>query len=377
MRAHELLRLAVGGALIAGATAWLACNSVLGIEAPELAPDDAGGGGDAGADDAAPSCTRSTWPSLPTGGDLDAGPDQPLVFALASISYTVTDSLGYDLDGTCTCPGKESCLRPPAATEVPCDLAGGRDVNLNSKGLTALATLPGFDQKTLQDGLTNGTYSILVGVQGWNRTANDPKVRASLFLSRGRVGDAGVPSPTWSIDPSSVSAGDAAVIDRPQIVDDFAYVSGGVLVASRLLGAKLSLGSGAGELVLDLSQTVVTARLVMQPDGSFTLEDGVVAARWPTKNLLKAIGTLNDPFNSGQPICALAGSLPLYKLVKDTVCANADLASLNDRDNTKSNCDAISFALAFGARPATFGKVVAPLEAGVLPCKTPANDDCF
>jgi hypothetical protein len=357
-------------ALTGLALAWLACNAVLGIDPPEHAAPANETGGDGGDDDA--GC-HARWPGRPTIEDGDGKPDRTLLFAINYIEFdpkTVTVPLGYDLDDTCTCigtpAGPESCNRHPEATTPRCDEASGRDIAFNVAALPVLAKSKGFNEDQLRNGLRNGAYGILVGVSGWNGGSNDKTVRISVFFSSGfATGDAGVDAASeagpaagqaWDIDPSSVTSGDAGFEPRARYFDDNAYVTNGVVVASRLLGAQISLGTGRDEILIDVSQSVLTAKVGKDSDGNYVLSDGQIAGRWPTKNVLKTVAGLQDPLSdSGRSVCDDPAKIA-YTLAKSTICGAADIANRVDLDNTGAVCDAISLGISFTAKTATFGK---------------------
>lgn len=372
-------RLAPFALLIAAPSTWLACNAILGIDEPELRPPSSPpvdtdptdtGPGDAG-------CAKTTWPAPPSSDEPsdggDASHETSFVVAARSLGFGLDPSLspiGFDLDGTCTCPERESCV-PRGDAGAHCDDPGGLDLSLNKAVLAVIKEAPGFNEENLNDGLSRGRFGVLVEVSGYNGGPNDRQVEVAMFLSSGTSGDA---TPTWTaddrwdLDPSSL-ASDAGP-PRSVYVDKTAYVRDFVLVASRLQGAKLALGEGANAFELDLGQTVLAARIVRESDGAFALEGGNIAARWPTQNVLKAIAPLNDPFDAG-PICK---SPLVYKLAKSTICAAADLSTNPLRDRTGADCDAISLGLRFRASPASFG-VVRPKPVPIDTCPG-FVDDC-
>lgn len=347
--------------LLAAPLAWVACNGILGIEEPELRPNDAkdtGVAGETGAETS--SCVPARWPEGPSGETPGDAGDVSFVTAVKSIDLKLDakNPLGYDIDGWCTCPGPPSCVRVGGTAPI-CDELGGRDVSLNSQIVPVLLETPGFTAEELNAGLQRGAYGIITEVRGYNGGLDDQQVEVSLFLSSGSsTGDAGVAwdgGDKWDLDPNSLTSGDAAV-PVSRYVDATAYVKNGVLVASRLNGWKLTLVFGAVSFEVDASQTAMSAKIVKRPGGGYALEDGLIVGRMPTKTLLQAIGPLPAPGGT-TPLCKPGlVSTPVYNSVKNSVCNAADVSVNADRDKDgKATCDAISFGLRFNAEPALFG----------------------
>jgi len=129
-------------------------------------------------------------------------------------------------------------------------------------------------------------------------------------------------------------------------------------VATRLDGARLTLGSGASIAEVVFTEAVITGKIV--PRGTtWGIEGGVIAGRWPTANALSGIANLQDPFLGG-PLCKSALT---YKTVKQKICGSADIPSNKARDRGALPCDALSLAIRFGAEPAVLGGV-SSLDAG-------------
>lgn len=359
---------------------WLACNQIFGIDEPTLAAPPAADTGVA--DSETGGCTLAKWPAAPM--TEDGTEERTFVVALRSIALDVdppAPPTGWDLDGVCTCPGPPSCVRRYLADAAAdgggnCDDPGGRDVSLNREVFKVIMQSPGFSAEALNANLEKGRYGIVAEIRGYNGGKNDRAVQVAVFMSSGTPGDAG-PSwdggtDLWDIDPTSLKSGDAMPM-VPAYVDTTAYVTDGVLVASKLTGVKLSLGVGSESIELDLGQAVFTANVV--PRGtSYALESGTIAGRWTAANILRAIGPLPDPFRPGSPICA--PGLPLtYNYAKTTICSAADLSQNPERDKDRgADCDALSFGMRFASEPATLGGVRArpPLDAGC----PPSTDDC-
>lgn len=352
-------RFASFAAVVLGATfGWVACNTLLGIEEPELAPPaDTGAASETGAESG--GCVPEHWPVAPTTDDPSDAGDVTFVSALKAIGLSLdppAPPTGYDLDGVCSCPGPETCVRPSGAPQH-CDDDKGRDVSLNRDVASYLLKTPGFSPEDLNIGLERGAYGLLIQVGGYNGTPNDKQVEVSMFLSSGTGGDAGPGwdgGDRWDLDPTGLAGGFDGGPPVSQFVDTTAYVRDGVLVASRLNGLKITLGAAPAAVTLEATQGVMTAKVVRRGD-TWALEGGVLAGRWPTNAMLKAVAPLPAP-GSAAPLCDSANTV-FYNIVKTAVCRAADLSSNPTRDVDRgAACDALSFAVRFDAEPAQFGK---------------------
>jgi hypothetical protein len=359
---------------------WFACNILFGIDEPILAQPKV----DSGVLESDTGCVPAKWPSAPT--TEDGTGDRTFVVALRKIDVDVDPPApltGWDLDGVCTCPGPPACVRRyQASPEMGdagehCDDPGGRDVTLNREVLKVITQSPSFSTARLNETLETGRYGIIAEIRGYNGGQNDKSVQVALMMSAGTPGDAGPSwdggSDRWDLDPASLKSGDASPF-VPAYIDNTAYVTDGVLVASKLAGVKISLGVGSESIDLDLGQAVFTAKLV--PVGSsYALHDGTIAGRWTAANILRAIAPLNAPFIPGNPPLCSPGAKLAYDYAKKTICAAADLSQNPERDKDRgADCDALSFGMRFTSEPAKIGGIRARLgnDAGCPPW----TDDC-
>lgn len=372
------------GALLACGAAWIsACG-------PGSLDDLTGGRKDAGivapdaSRDAAPDaevCVHAAAPEPPPGVEGPGGRD--FTFALDKIrlengDYTgLPKPRGLDLDRTCTCPESDSCVLP-AGGKRSCDDAEGRD-NLGATLLgRAAALFQTVRPDIIEARIRSGVYTVLVGVQGWNGTPDDPSLLVSIGFSSGFEDpggrDAGT-SPkfdgtdTWSVHPAALLNGDAIIGKScsaapcvPANLDQSAYMRGGVIVAKF---DRVSVGIESGAFVLEVTSATLTAKLI--PSGTDTRIEGELAGRWPTDRLLASFASLRDPI-SDKPLCP---DNPTYQALKKTVCDAADLASDPRKDRTGAPCDAVSDALSFTGSTAKLGTVVkgntdAPPCSGVV-----------
>ena len=377
--------LVVPSSLAAAAAAlWLACSI---YDSSLVAPPSADASSDAApAPDASPdaldTCNHARIPSRPAADD-DGGTDAgEIVLALKDLVLDVDagngETIGYDLDQTCTCPGPRSCTSPKA----DCDDPRGRD---NSAGalldsFSSYATV--FDPTVIQQRFRDGRIGLLFRIDGYNGTPNDTQITVSIFLSNGTEGaeDGGTPIPPaydggdmWTVDPKSLVGGVAPpYIPQPDSSDTTAYVRDGVLVAAVSQGHLDFAGGGAASIHLDLTDVLVTGTLGLDANGEWSVTNGVLAGRWATRQFLVALAGIHDPFSTGGYLCGDSGT---YATIKGIICDGRDITSSTINDNTNATCNALSIGLGFTATTAQFGTVYEGLPL-LIPCGAQWSDEC-
>ncbi len=378
MKSLSKIRVA-GWAAVVGAGAVGACSiydvSLLGRGV------DAGGAGDAAADavgaeaggDSGDPCAHAFPPARPAADSPD-GSDRDFVLSLTRVDFDIDGGagVGFDLDGTCTCPGPESCRTAPGAPQH-CDDPAGRD-NSGGQLVAKFAKLTdSFSAAKLNGALEKGTSGMLVRVRRYNGGADDTSVEVAVFTSNGIVSTDGGGSPVprhdgtdpWSSSPNSLLGGIGPPF-IPQFVDVSAYVAGGALVAK--FDFPLRLFSNARPFTLHGS--VLTGDLIVVP-GGYALTHGKLAGRWSARELLTSLQAVADPFSPGNFLC---GSSVTYQGVKSQICGAADVSDKLSIDPT-APCDALSIALGFESEPAQLGGVVADPPV-VEPCGASYTDQC-
>jgi hypothetical protein len=294
--------------------------------------------------------------------------------------------VGFDLDGVRTCPGPESCT--PVAGQMHCDGDGGTD---NAGGLLfqTFASLGSqFNDDSVTQRLRTGRYDLLFRMKSYNGGRNDRQVIMIIYLSSEieSIPDGGLtPMPVfdgtdvWTVDPSSLVGGltvdggpscegnDNACI--PLFVDPAAYVTDGVVVAH--VDFPISLGSASNAFVVDLSDGLIVATLV-RDGGAARIDEGQLAGRWNTTQLLTAFQAVSDPVNGTQYLCGTNGT---YQNIKKLVCRGVDIATNPLDDGMGKPCDALSVAVSFSASPAHLGQILyhPPVPP---PCGDNWKDDC-
>ena len=300
---------------------------------------------------------------LDTEGVLDAGVAAPR---------------GLDLDGVCTCPAASSCLTPDAGVE-PCDGPEGRD-NALARFFNQLGRrFVGFPEDFATADILEGRSNVLLGLQGWNGEADDNSVVVTLLNSQwldkpahdgGRRENPRFDgTDVWSVDPESIAEGERLLdagadcrdgICIELIADENAYVRDGELVArpkKRSTDATpIAIRTGLGRLVIELNEAVIKARITS--DGSRHRLTGEIVGRWPLDKMLRAIANMESIPLPGLPTSHICQDLTTYRLVKDIVCAAADLSVTKAQDGVGAPCGAISAAISFSASPAVAGHVI-------------------
>lgn len=331
-------------------------------------------GPDAGPE-AAIGCVGTTYPDPPViPDDPTSIPD--LVLAVHTIDMGDTGNTpGYDLDHTCTCydDAGSSCSPYSAQISEYCDVPPSSGIDNQAARLFALIELPlgkaSFGSTYFSTQADQGSWSLLIRIEGYNGKPDDPSVQVSLFPSQG-LGK--VPawdgSDAWPVSRASVGDGG---VSTPLFVSTGAYVAGGVLVATIPSNELTLAGSGPDTITVRFRAGVLTAKLA-ENAGQWSLTNGLIAARWALSDVFGALSSYRD--NKGNPFCT---DQSLWGTVKGTICNYADI--LVDGTQPKSaRCDALSTGLGFTADPALLGPVA---EAGVptpgcSPQTDPANVTC-
>ncbi|CAN5391613.1 hypothetical protein BH09MYX1_BH09MYX1_21950 [soil metagenome] len=341
-----------------------------------------------GAIDAGPDvdlCKAAGWPQRPDQDD-PGGPDVEFYNALTTLDFNASPdagvtSIGFNLDGFCTCPEQESCKGGDAAPKH-CDGKNGLD-NSGASLIRQFSSSQGFfDQGYINGRLAAGVFGALFRIRGYNGKANDTKVELAVFVSNGtegvQLGNPQVPkldgTDKWTLDPTSLKGGAVADggVPVPLYEDPNAYVRDGVLVGT--LNFPLSVGAGTGEglVTIELSGSIIAAKLEPS-NGSFKVR-GVVGGRWPTRKLLTTLQVLHDPLD-GTKTQYLCDQNPTYQALKGRVCDFADISGNLLEDGKNAPCDSLSIGFGFEGAPATYGGSWPKPDAG-FPCGPQWTDDC-
>jgi hypothetical protein len=325
--------------------------------------------GDAGIDannnPASSAACQSLRPPEPPAGLTDEG-SITFFTVLREMKFNAPDGgtpaqFSYDLDETCTCPGRETCVPQDAGTGPRCDFEGGVD---NAGGtLISQGALGGFKLRDLEtyvkEGIEQGDNGIVLGVEGYSGKPNDPSVVVSLYRSLGPRDDGGAktkpqftPEERWTRLRPDVEEDET----RPKSVR--AYVKDGVLVAilqTSYLPFKDSY--------IELQEGRAIAKIEQIAPGRYALRDGRLVGRWTTKNVLQNLIGVIPPENDGKRLCETPTGIAVFEQlgVKRQICNAADISATSafDKSGTLA-CDALSVGVAFEAVPTTPGDLVPP-----------------
>ena len=266
-------------------------------------------------------------------------------------------TLGFDLDGVCTCPGPPSCISAVTPPSMNCDEPGGRDLQGEPLFVVfdqafAVTELGDFSQR-----IAEGRLNLLLAVSDYNGGPDDTQVTVAAYGSNGlRDPDGGAYVPPrwngadeWNVDPASWFAStltDAGWHYTPSFFTTSAYVTQNTLVARFDDGITFDFGF-TSTLVRD---AVLTATIAADPAGGYDLS-GNFGGRIATADIFDLMGRLTVGADAGR----LCGANPLFQGLSATVCQSADIMSSAAVDNTNAVCDALSIAVGFSAFPAELG----------------------
>jgi hypothetical protein len=382
----QIRRLVVIAFAIAAVTIYWACaiydksllvSAEAGVDAAVI-PSDSGADAD--------PCDHARIPARPDHDDpggVDAG---ELVFASRSLIFDIDagngQTVGFDLDGFCTCPGPPSCNGP---AKTVCDDPRGRDNAAGALLNNFSAYADAFNPQKVNERIAAGRIGLVIRISAYNGTPNDTQIQAAVFLSNGIDGyqDGGTPKPpqymgndVWTIDPKSLVGGVAPpYIPTSDNSDNTAYVKDGVAVASlNDIFIDFAGGVGASQLRVDLTGVIVTANITPNGNGGFQISEGTLAGRWPTRKLLTSFAGIHDPL-SMNPNAYLCGDSGTYAGLKSLACNQRDVASVVQNDGQNARCDALSFALRFTTSAARLGAVYSGVPL-TQPCGPQWTDDC-
>lgn len=360
-------RLGWVGALLGAGCSLLSLEGYEGGRPP--GPDASAPDADAASEPDARACALHRWPDRPLQDDGNDDGEYVLAlytFGLGDESDGGLASLGYDLDGVCTCPEPPSCKLPASATA--CDGPGGVD-NAGSGLLAGLAKLTASGSD-IDRGLQTGQYGLVLRLRHYNGTANDREVEVSAFAAAIAKDDAGVDAGLrWdgtdeiSVDPDSVFGTSPPY--QAVFTDTRAYVANGVMVSHLDVPIRL------GRLLIDVRGSAFTAT-IRRDGATLALDEGLLVGRATTRTILTTLAQFDDPLDKNQYLCGDSGS---YAVIKTQVCSIADITADPSQDNRGAPCDAISIAARFTMRSARLG-VIGNKRPPRDPCGPGWTDDC-
>lgn len=356
----------------------VSCVDLDSLSAGGERPIDAGeDGGDAALPDPC-AHARPPGPPAPEPTD-DGGADLPeFELALAELKLDPTTTPGFDLDGVCTCDGREgtalagrsSCARPANAV-TDCDLDGGVDnavAALERDNLPPNTSLANQSNRTI----ATGARTLLLSVSGYNGRANDDAVVVGALLGVDvqagcpDAGDAGGWAPGRCADDTWLVAPESVVFTGAQRRLPVAIATGYVRDRQLVVTFKGSVVRVPFNDAHDIpfSNPVFSLGLVplgvdlspRDPGGApgpaekrlWAVEDGVVAGAIAGGDVLVLLGSIQT---AGGRFC----TLPAYDTVRDQACRTFDLGTGQGTATEPPRCDALSGAARLRLVPARAG----------------------
>jgi hypothetical protein len=281
---------------------------------------------------------------------------------------------GFNLDGLQTCPDQPCSMR---SGRIPvCEGGCGID-NAATPLFQTFAQLTNFrfNQDAFNTELSAGTWGLMFRIRHYNGGANDAQVEVSVFDSNGTMG--GVPprwdgTDVWTLDSSEVLA-QSGVDANPAYIQIDAYVADHMLVAQIDRPIRLYGGSVLGTLIFRTFGTYIVGILTPDGTGTFRIDDGMFAGRWPTKYISSGLQAVPDPVVDGGYLCQ--SSTSSYPIIARIICNGADITSELRTQNAATTCDAVSFGNGFTASPALMGPVTTRPQAPTS-CPNAGLENC-
>ena len=312
-----------------------------------------------------PSCTTPDLVRLPCRPDVpDSESGDPIVYAVRTMRLGmaktgVDDWMNLGLDRDCmstTALGQPTqCVLP--RPENGKDGLGGRDnsVGRNFGGLLRLMMNLGTIKSDIEPAL-NGDLNL--GYDGWtitledfNHTPDDPRVTVIVRLSEGTTDELGERvearwdgTDLWSIDPNSLS-----ISGDPLYLDDNAFVTGRKLVARMPSGIPFEAQVDEGNVEFFINELAMVAEL---SEDYTQVEQGTVSGVWPLAIAVDQATEFGMRFGLCPPN-------PLLTTILDTIGQGADIRG-DLVPAPESNCNGLSFGMAFSAEAARIGPIAPP-----------------
>lgn len=376
----------------------VACSTPYG-EAPSTSGDEVGGPGpsddpDADAGPASP-CTLYGPVGQPATDDNPTVELPPFIMAVDNLiiseSTPEIGTLGFDIDGTCTCDhregnahgGESSCK--PKGDQAICDADGGID---NSFGqlISTFAAFGSFaDMTKVKERINTGRQTLLLYMRRYNGLANDRDVEIGLLPSDGvrtpgcpgsTVNGDGDYNPGWCGDDPWSTVPEGQVADGTPVALANGYVNNYRFVVNLPATARVPLGP----VPLEFGTPIITGKLTpldesLNPRAPgqapttekekrlFKVDEGQLVGRMVVQSLLATLGSA-DVGGDATRLCASM----LYVQLRKEICDSIDIARAPSLDFQSYTCDAISASLGFTAQPAVRGGTyLEPLD----------NNDCL
>lgn len=325
----------------------------------------------------APVCNPSIAPTAPN--VQNAGDSIEFTTAIRSVDLDEEDDsprFGYDLDGKCSCSvDGQSCTRPnfvdpkKETCDDPRGLDNGAGIALSRVSSLAAGAISSI---VVNDGATQGRWSLIIRVRDYSGTPNDDHVRVAIYETPGLTSPAWNGTDAWPISRATVGASGTA--DEPLNFDDNAYVRDGVLV-SHIPQTRLVVVASTARLPIDLVDLILSAKITPATGGGWRLTEGTMAGKWTLPALFKDLGQFR--YGSGMTSKLCRDDI-LYLQVKNLFCSTTDILDPATAAGT-TECNAISFGMRFDTETIQLGAVSDPFPDPPPACDPgydPSSDSC-
>jgi hypothetical protein len=326
----------------------------------------------------APKCDAIRPPAAPS--VKNAGDSINFAAAIRTVDLDEEDDIprfGFDIDNKCSCTiDGPSCKRPSFVDpkKETCDDDRGLD-NGSGVALGRISALSAgnISSVVINEGATQGLWTLIVGIRDYSGTPNDDRVTVALYETPGLTSPAWNGTDIWPISKTTV--GPSGVVDDPVNVDTRAYVRDGVLVA-HIPKTKIRFRASTVDLPVELSTVTISAKIAEASAGNWRLTEGTLAARWPLGSLFKGLSEFRYGSDNKSKLCR---DDIIYLQVKSTFCSATDVLDAPSADITEE-CNAISFGMRFDTESVRLGAVTDPLPPPDPACGVgfdPATDSCM
>ncbi len=325
----------------------------------------------------APECNPIVPPSAPEVSN--AGDTIDFAAAMRTVDLDEEDDsprFGFDLDNKCSCTiDGPSCTLPAFVDpkKETCDDARGLDngVGVALARINALAA-GAISSIIINEGATQGLWSLIVRVRDYSGTPNDDRVTVALYETPGLSSPSWNGADVWPV--ANTSVGPSGSVDEPANVDDGAYVRDGVVVA-HIPKIRVLFRASNLSLPVDLVSVTISAKIAEASAGNWRLTEGTLAAKWLLPALFKNLSAFRYDTGTTKKFCR---DDIIYLQVKNMFCSATDILDPVTA-NGSSECNAISFGMRFDTESMQLGTVTDPYPLPPPECdlgSDPGTDSC-
>lgn len=403
VRSRRLAPLFFFGALGALVASTAACAALFGFEplseegADALAPEGSTEAGETAPPfEAGSKCGELGLPSNPGPSDAGVADLGPIHMGLKVFDFgidTKVSPAGFNLDRVCSpTVAQSSCATSVNEATFEKYARDLDDKGVDNAGFGLLSYLSylgeAFRPIEINRRLAAGEFGFVVRLVNWNGTPEDDDVLVEVFPALGVALDADAATPVSGGKPQFVAADYwlrdrrfQNIVDASQIRSSSAFVTGGKLVASfDRVTLPFSVPDDKKPIDVIVQEGFLSAALV--PDGaSWRLQNGVLAGRWRTADILAEVRTIYIKDTIGlKNVYICDPKVPVYGAVKKEACDGRDLRASSRDDNKALPCEAVSLGIRFDSYGLETPGAFADRPAEPARCQkdgsVPAGDDC-